>query len=194
LVRLAKWWKVSADEFIDRTAFTIALHDFGKLNQEWQKKIGRRPDEPPLAHSGDESIHGKLPPHATISAYCVTNLFVTRWGRKVSEPLLCAIAHHHSIGATNLPAFELVGEWSEVSKELFAFYPKLMTLWDEQQVDSLSILKSPTELQPKEIDLTDGRAWRTYTILSRILRLSDQMATGGSEYVLLCDENWLTDV
>lgn len=194
LARLGKRWQVSQDEFIARTALAIGLHDLGKLNQEWQVKIGRRKGEPPIAHSGDEKATGKLPPHATISAYNVTNLFHAHWGRKASEPLLCTIAHHHSVGATNLPSFQLIDEWGEQVAELLASYPMLLPLWDKNQVVPLTLLKSPAELEPKMIAIESERSWRTYTILSRILRLCDQMATGGSEYVLLCDEDWLTDV
>lgn len=193
LERLAVRWKVPAGDFTARVGLCAALHDLGKLTVKWQEKIGRRSGELPIGHSGDYAARGKLPPHATVSAYLLQDLF-RRWGRRASEPLLCAIAHHHSVRASQVPRFRLVPEWAEQVETLLSFHPELAVLWDETPVERLHDQPAPTVLPVRLPDITDGRAWRTYTIVSRLIRLSDRMATGGSEYALLRYENWLTDV
>ena len=193
LERLAVRWKVPADDFIARVGLCAALHDLGKLTVKWQEKIGRRSGELPIGHSGDYAARGKLPPHATVSAYLLQDLF-RQWGRRLSEPLLCAIAHHHSVRAAQVPRFRLVPEWAEQVETLLSLYPELVVLWDAVPVEKLHDQSAPTVLPVRLPDIIDGRAWRTYTIVSRLIRFSDRMATGGSEYALLRDEDWLTDV
>lgn len=195
LARLAAMWKVSPDEFINRIALCAALHDLGKLNAEWQQRIGRQPHEVPIGHSGDYNKRRNLPPHATISAYLAQDLF-RKWGR-MSPPLLCAIAHHHSVRAKQVPVFQLIPEWVEEVTTLLTPYPELLALWDTGPIKPLARQTEPTELPWSLPDITagdGGRVWRTYTVVSRLIRLSDQMATGGSEDAILRDENWFTDV
>lgn len=197
LVRLARLWKLSTDEFINRIALCAALHDLGKLNIEWQEKIGRQQHESPIGHSGDYNKRRNLPPHATISAYLVQDLFQKKWGRRISIPLLCAIAHHHSVRAKQVPVFQLIPNWNEQVTNLLSPYPELMDLWDAEPVRPLIHQRETTELQWSLPDITagdGGRVWRTYTIASRLIRLSDQLATGGSEDAVLRDEDWFTDV
>ena len=195
LKRLARWWKLPLEVFVARVALAVSLHDLGKLNVAWQHKIGRQAGELPIAKSGNQAARGKLPAHATVSAYLVQELFIKQWSRRFSEPLICAIAHHHSVRAAQVPSFELVPEWAEEVERLLSAYPELMALWDATLVANLSRQPAPTILSPGFPDIMkNGRAWRTYTIVSRLLRLSDRMASGGSEYALLRDEEWLTDV
>jgi hypothetical protein len=87
-----------------------------------------------------------------------------------------------------------VPEWAEQIDTLLSLYPELAALWDAKPVERLRNQSAPTVLHVRLPDITDGRAWRTYTIVSRLVRFSDRMATGGSEYALLRDEDWLTDV
>jgi CRISPR-associated endonuclease/helicase Cas3 len=196
LERLAVWWKISPADFIARVGLCAALHDLGKLTVEWQEKIGRQENELPIGHSGDYDTRRKLPPHATVSAYLLQDLF-RQWGRRPSEPLLCAIAHHHSVRASQVPRFRLVAEWDKQVEALFSTWPDLCSLWNVALVNRFSHQVAPTELPvvlPDIASADGGRAWRTYAIVSRLIRLSDRMATGGSEDALLRDEDWLTDV
>lgn len=191
LERLAQQWKLEPSVFINRIAFSIALHDFGKLSEGWQQGIGRKPDELPIARG--EPV-GSRPAHATVSAYLLSDLLQTMWGRRGSEPFLCAIAHHHSVRAENVPAFTLIPEWQEQVTALLAPYTDIKILWNAESVQSRTKLSASTKLRIKLPQIERGTLWRTYTITSRILRLADQMAAGGSEYALLRDEKWLTDV
>lgn len=193
LDRLARWWKISPQQFVARVALSVALHDLGKLNAEWQVKINRKAGEAPIAHSGDYEARGKLPPHATVSGYLLRDLF-GQWGQRAAEPLIYAIAHHHSVRAAQVPRFHLVPEWAEQIETLLSSYSELLGLWDAQSVRRLSDQSEPTALPKSLFDITDGRAWRTYVVISRLIRFSDRMATGGSEHALLRDEDWLTDV
>jgi len=196
LERLASAWKVSTGDFIARIGLCAALHDLGKLTVEWQKRIGRRDDEPPIGHSGDYAARGKLPPHATVSAYLLQDLF-RRWGRRASEPLLCAIAHHHSVRAAKVPRFKMIPEWAEQVRMLLSEWPEISALWNGTPVERLQHQPAPTQLPVQLPDIASrdgGRVWRTYTIVARLIRLSDRIATGGSEHAILRDEDWLTDV
>jgi len=194
LKKLSCWWKLPYDTFWARVAFCIALHDLGKLNQEWQRIIGRQLNESPIAHSGVDSAKGKLPPHATVSAYLLQDHLCGQWGRRFSEPLLCAIAHHHSVRAVQVPRYRLISEWDQEVQSLLTAYPGLVELWDAEQVKNFVKQDAPTELSIRIPELTNGRSWRTYALVARLLKLSDRMATGRTEYVLLRDEDWLTDI
>ena len=194
LKKLSEWWGLSYNVFLDRVAFCVGLHDLGKLNQEWQRIIGRQPGEPPIAHSGEGSAKGKLPPHATVSAYLLQDQLIGQWGRRFSGPLLCAIAHHHSVRAAQVPRYHLISEWEREVQSLFSAFPGLAGIWDEGQVKDFAKQTTPAELNIRMPVLEDGRSWRTYAVIARLLKLSDRMATAGSEYVLLRDEDWLTDV
>jgi len=192
LVRLADRWKLSPNDFINRIALCAALHDLGKLTVEWQQKIGRLPYEEPIGHSGDYNKRRNLPPHATVSAYLVQDLFY-EWDA-MQLPLMCAIAHHHSVRARQIPDFVLISEWAQQVDTLLSSYPQLASLWNPDLLRQFQTQISSTMLENVIPNIEDYLDWRTYVISSRIIRFSDQTATGGSEYAVLRDENWLTEI
>jgi CRISPR-associated endonuclease Cas3-HD len=186
---LAKWWRLDYATFSTRCAFAIAMHDLGKLGREWQDKIGREPGEAPIGHTGDYSARN-LPPHATVSAYALSNLFAL-WER-LGDILQYTIAHHHSVRAAQVPRYQFVLELGTEVQGLLAQWPALTPLW---QLDLIFPQQSaPTTLPSQLPSLSDARAWRTYVIVSRLLRFADRVATGGGEHVLFRYEDWLADV
>lgn len=191
LERLAPLWRLDYQAFRDRIGFAIALHDLGKLTAEWQKGIGHRPSEPPIGHTDDYEARN-LPPHATVSAYLLSNL-LAEWGR-LGDALGYAIAHHHSVRAAQVPGYRLIDEWEEQVTALWGGYPGPGQFWQVELVRPLAIQPAPTTLPSCLPDVADWRTWRTYVIAARLLRLSDRVATGGSEDVLLRYEEWFANV
>jgi CRISPR-associated endonuclease/helicase Cas3 len=190
--RLANLWRISYEKFLNKVTLTIAFHDLGKLNQKWQYEIGRRSGEEPFGHSGDYAARGRLPPHATVSAYLLYGLF-RGWGR-LGDAMAYAVAHHHSVRATIVPKYALIPEWEEQVEGLLRNYPRIQRLWQAEPVRELAEFRTLTTLPSRLPPITDARTWRTYVILARALRLSDWVATGGSEDVILRYEDWFADV
>ncbi|RLF98124.1 CRISPR-associated helicase/endonuclease Cas3 [Thermococci archaeon] len=183
--KFASAWKIDVNEFLNKLRIAMLLHDIGKLNEEWQKKVGWQEGEEPLAHSGEESIKS-LPSHAPISAYSLKEVF-KHW--KIGEAILYAISHHHSLRASRVSKYKFISEWKnqvfEVTKDI-----KLEI--------NLNEIRSCTKSVPQQLrkfpDFMNEKLYRTYTFFSRILRLSDQIATAGDEGAVLRYENWHENV
>ena len=181
LEKVAASWGLSKNNLIERIKFAIVLHDIGKLNKKWQKGIGASGEI--LAHS-DKNINMPLPPHATISAYVLSDIFYN-WGT-IGDAFRFAIAHHHSVRAKYVPDYELVSGWqNEIKKAV-----ELSNINIELNIDN----KFSKQLSSTSLDqfplLKKDKFYRTYCILSRIIRLSDRIATSGDENAILKYEEW----
>jgi CRISPR-associated endonuclease/helicase Cas3 len=149
----------------------IGLHDIGKLNVHWQKAIGWKEGEEPLAHSYS-LIRRPLPPHATVSAISLQRVFAPL-GESLWESFMLAIAHHHALRARECPAFKLVDDYASIIKETGL----------DIDTSYISPVGRGTSLRPFiEIRGTQNKYYRLYSLLSKCLRLSDWIATGGGTY------------
>ncbi len=184
LKKLAKAWNCRFRDLVDKIEFSLAIHDLGKLNIDWQKAIGVKRGEVPLAHSGQD-LKLNLPPHATISAYVFYDLFY-KWGI-IGDAMKYAIAHHHSVRAKEVPKFKLIPGWQEqLSNALKGNHcGSEVNVSIEKQESSTTVDKFP--------DFANDKLYRTYTIVSRILRLSDWIATGGDDAILYF-EKWYAGI
>ncbi len=187
--KLADWWRMDYKSFFNFYALAVLLHDLGKLGQEWQDRAGRKEGEAPLGHTGD-NLARNLPPHATVSAYALGNLLVQQ-GR-LGDIMQYAIAHHHSVRAIQVPKYKFIPNWKQELEGLLSQWPELAQLCDSSQI--IFNQPAPMTLESRLPKLSDARAWRTYAIVSRYLRFSDRVATGGGEHVLFRYEDWLADV
>lgn len=183
--KLAKSWGLSTDSFLKKIEFALVFHDVGKLNKEWQRKIGARNDV--LAHSATD-ISGQLPAHATISAYALSNVLYN-WS-SLGDVLSFAIAHHHSVRAQSVPAYELISGWQ---KEIINA-AELIEMENGELVDKII----PQQLSSTSLSTSLGqfpllikeKFYRTYCLISRILRFADRIATSGDEDSILKYEEW----
>lgn len=185
ITRLADSWRIERNEFIARIELCLVLHDLGKLTVEWQKKIGRKSQ--PLAHSIADT--GKrLPPHSTVSAYVLSDIFFD-WGN-FGDALRFSIAHHHGVRSREVPRYELIPEWKD---EII----KVISIVD-LDLDFSKIEKRASQMSSTLLDtfplIKNEKFYRTYCIVSRILRLSDRIATAGDENAILYYENWYGNV
>lgn len=185
ITKLADSWRIERDGFIARLELCLVLHDLGKLTVEWQKKIGRKSQ--PLAHSNADT--GKrLPPHSTISAYVLSDIFFD-WGN-FGDALRFSIAHHHGVRSREVPRYELIPEWKDEAIKV--------TSMVNLDLDFSKIEKRARQLSSTMLDtfplIKNEKFYRTYCVVSRILRLSDRIATAGDENAILCYENWYGNV
>jgi len=178
--KFAKAWKVEFSEFLEELRLVMLLHDIGKLNERWQNKIGWDGKEP-LAHSGEDNVKS-LPSHASISAHSLKDVFK---GWKMDKAVIYAIAHHHSVRASTIPMYEFITGWRDQILEVTE---------DVRLKINLDEIKSRTRSRPPRLrqfpDIMNEKLYRTYAFVSRILRLSDQIATAGGEGAVLRYENW----
>ncbi len=167
------------EDFLDKIKTALLLHDLGKLNDNWQRKAGWQEGEEPLAHSGNENVN--LPPHAPVTARALSPM-LRGWGEWVGEIFYFALAHHHSVGALKVPKYRLIDNWEEILGRL--------------NIPSDKILpeNSGGRLGSKLPELSKSKTYRSYVFISRILRLSDRIASGGGENAILRHENWYGNV
>ncbi|MDI6902643.1 MAG: CRISPR-associated helicase Cas3' [Methanocellales archaeon] len=177
--KFAKAWKVEFSEFLEELNLVMLLHDIGKLNKEWQKKVGWQEGEEPLAHSGEGSIEG-LPSHAPISAYALSRIFY-KWGTEIGQAFYFALAHHHSVRASKMSKYRLIDNWESYLRQL-----SISNVYVEgihSRGEGKLFGKFPELINHEKL-------YHTYTFISRLLRLSDRTATGGGEDAVLRYENW----
>ncbi|HIE44328.1 MAG TPA: CRISPR-associated endonuclease Cas3'', partial [Candidatus Omnitrophica bacterium] len=180
--KFGKAWDMSFNDFIDKMKIAILLHDIGKLNREWQKKAGWKEGEEPLAHSENKNIT-KFPSHAPISTYALSPLFY-EWGEQIGQAFYFAVAHHHSVRASKVPKYKLIDNWQKYIKSL-----------SFSGISKINQAGGRCDLASKFPEMTNySKLYRTYTLISRILRLSDRIATGGGEHAVLLHENWYGNV
>jgi CRISPR-associated endonuclease/helicase Cas3 len=187
---LARLLGKSENELLTLVKLTLIFHDLGKLTTEWQKKIkegleNQFGSDKFLAHRGGPKPPG-LPPHATISAYAAWDFLESslgNWGKAAA----LAMAHHHSVGATSVPAYRISARAPEVVQAIWndgnrTALTECMRRRAEQQSTTNLPMTMPPFHRVKEYTL--------YLMLSRWLRLSDRIATGGGEHAILDYEEW----
>ena len=168
----ADYFGYKYDEFVDLIKCITALHDLGKLNITWQKKVGWD-GETPLAHSDKNDVSG-LPPHATVSAKALQpyleSLFDDK--KKLFKAFYLAIAHHHAPWAKEYREYKLIFDFDKFVGEVWNIPNKYIRSCD-----------SAGKLDFTYLDLVkENEAYQLYGLLSKLLRISDRLATGGESY------------
>lgn len=167
--RLSLIWNIEKEKLIDYLKLAIALHDLGKLNKFWQKKIyeieGEKwePTKPALAHS---SKSGTIKiPHAPVSAEIFKSLLPSNFNKHLVQAFIFSIAHHHSPRSYQFQGkFVLIDNWL---KEINFFDFKI----NFSKIESkgwVALHSFP--------NLDNPKLYRTYAIFSKFLRLSDRLA------------------
>jgi CRISPR-associated endonuclease/helicase Cas3 len=152
-------------------ALCVALHDLGKLNEEWQRTIGAT--DIPLAHA--PMLHGRfLPPHATISGYALLDLLIElTQSKRLGCSMALAIAHHHHTRAIDVIKYRLrcIDYVKVVLKRLEEKYEISIGLNEIKEIN-----ESKTQLPTRMIGIEKTKSYTIYTIVSRFIRLSDRMS------------------
>jgi len=175
--KLAKAWRISKEELVKYLKLAILLHDVGKLNKEWQDKIyeieGEEWEEskPALAHSSKEKFIGI--PHAPISAEIFKGILRgINWPRELIElkrSFLYAISHHHDPRSYRFDKkFQLVKNWQKELKSV-----KILTT----EIEKIKLGERVSLYSCSNLETENGIPYRTYTIFSKFLRLSDRITT-----------------
>lgn len=187
--RVAAWWGVSFKELQQRLLTIAVLHDLGKLNEKWQCLVGWRPGEEPLAHS-KEDAKAKLPAHATVSSHVLMH------EHGCAEPPLAttmrlAVQHHHTVGATDTAenGYRLVDNWHSVVEAAVHVV----------RVPAPDLSRAPDhhtatlQCKPTMPAFDVPAIYVTYCLVSRALRCSDWIATGGDPHAVSRYEDWFRD-
>ncbi|MGQ9472360.1 MAG: CRISPR-associated helicase Cas3' [Candidatus Aminicenantales bacterium] len=170
--RLADWLEMDKEKIIELIKFILVLHDLGKLNCNWQNKVGYKGKF--LAHSGNIGKL-KLPPHATVSAYVLGDYLRKKWGNILGDAAFFAIAHHHSVRAAKVPSYKLCqGWWEEVNEVLSK---STNTKLNRPEVANFESQSEPTNLSKSFPAFENEKTYTTYLVFSRTLRLADREAT-----------------
>lgn len=175
--RFSEAFGIDKQDLIEKIRIATALHDIGKLNIEWQKKIGWDGKEP-LAHSDREDIIQIGIPHATVSAVALSKVF-RDWGDSLGIPFYLAVAHHHSPRAMEYSRYTLIDNWEEVIWKVVGQYDLIKDIIDKRTSGRIEI---------PAIDISDEQnvlPYRFYTFISKVIRLSDWLATGGEKSAVL---------
>ncbi len=170
----ANYFGLNRKELISWIEFSVALHDLGKLNEYWQKKVGWKKGMEPIAH-GSESL-SKLPPHATVSAKCLEPYLEEQFDDEgLFKVFYLAIAHHHAPWSSKFNKFRLI-------KGATDYIYQVTNISDE--IDEYIVKeRSSGRLRFTYFDITEeSEYYRLYGLVSRLLRISDWFATGGEDY------------
>ncbi|RLI80861.1 CRISPR-associated helicase/endonuclease Cas3 [Archaeoglobales archaeon] len=167
----ADYFGYEYNEFVDLIKCITALHDLGKLNITWQKKVGWD-GKIPLAHSDKNNVRG-LPPHATVSAKALQPYLESLFeDEDVFKAFYLAIAHHHAPWAREYKEYSLIPEFNKFIEEVWSVPKELIRAHD-----------SANRLDFTYLDVVDeNEAYRLYGLLSKLIRISDRLATGGVSY------------
>jgi len=151
-------------------ALSLIVHDLGKLNDKWQREIGIKEDDIPLAHI---PLGRKIKvPHATISAHASYPIFKKIIKKKYyALAFKFAIAHHHHTRAEHVDPYIL--RWQDIYEKIIKKTCERYSL----DVDPRNI--RATEEKPKVIetpmfDIESIKPYTAYCIIARLIRLSDQ--------------------
>lgn len=174
----------------------ICLHDYGKLNKEWQTKMKRlqdlksngdfNPDEV-LAHSDfnqltDMEIEKQSgvkskPPHAGVGAFAIVesaeDIIDSDDFEDLCNPISTAILKHHGVETLSYPDFTIN------EKE----YNQLDVLFNEIGI-KVNIARKALGGRITDYLPTNSEEWVVYFFLVRILRICDQKATMNFEKYL----------
>ena len=188
-IELAKYLELlefKKDDFIQLIKLMIILHDYGKLNESWQKPMQKyqtlkKPDSPieVLAHTDfdrnnkfDEELGMQAglfrrPAHAGVGAYAVQDIIENVFDNDIlKSSISMAIARHHSPTVDSFPDFDIPSKYFfEIKRLLNDIDLKIELLQKEYQgrLDGFE-----TEWYGEKI---------SYFFFVRILRLCDQKAT-----------------
>lgn len=169
--KFADYFGYEYGEFVNTIKCVTALHDLGKLNVAWQNRIGWD-GKIPLAHSDKGNVRG-LPPHATVSAKALQPYLESLFDDEgLFKAFYLAIAHHHSPWAKEYREYELISGFSKFIEEVWSVPEELIKAYD-----------SANRLDFTYFDIVDeNEAYRLYGLLSKLIRISDRLATGGVSY------------
>lgn len=165
----------------------ICLHDYGKLNAEWQKSIRKfqelkgnyNPDEI-LAHSDFNEVTDKeiekrsgvkyKPPHAGIGAFALINneekIVESDSFEDIVKPIATAILRHHGVDNISYPDFSILDkEYGQLNELMTGIGIKTTFIRNMRSGKLIDYLPSNKE------------EFVVYLFMVRILRLSDQKAT-----------------
>ncbi|NJE06357.1 CRISPR-associated helicase Cas3' [Thermococcus sp. M36] len=169
----AKYFGISKKELINWIELSVALHDLGKLNIYWQKKASWRPGEEPIAHGFEKK--GKLPPHATVSAKALERYLGEYFeDRGLAKVFYLAIAHHHSPWSSKFQKFKLIPNVVDYILQVCPLEDIETSIIHSHPAGSLGF----NYLNVAE----ENEYYRLYGLVSKLLRISDRLATGGESY------------
>ncbi|RLF79888.1 CRISPR-associated endonuclease Cas3'', partial [Thermococci archaeon] len=169
----ARYFNISKKELVRWVELSVALHDLGKLNVYWQKKAGWKQGEEPIAHGFERK--GKLPPHATVSAKALERYIGDSFeDRKLAKVFYLAIAHHHSPWSSKFQKFKLIPDAVEYILQVYPIGDAKTALIRNHPTGSLGF----NYLNIAE----ENEYYRLYGLVSKLLRISDRLATGGELY------------
>jgi CRISPR-associated endonuclease/helicase Cas3 len=151
-------------------ALSVAIHDLGKLNEEWQKSIGVKANGTPLAHIPLREKIGV--PHATISADASYPLF----RKLIDSPYYAiafklAIAHHHHTRAEHVEPYIL--KWEDVYGQIMENVCEKYSL-DASPYDIRQGEDFPKHMETSMFDIESADHYTAYCVVARFVRLSDQ--------------------
>lgn len=187
---------LKSEDWIRLIKLMIIFHDYGKLNNSWQKWMqslqkakAEQPNsnciyikDEPLGHTDfdkekDDYLekeiykkYGKRPPHSGIGALAIRALLVD-W---LDNPIITnatslAIARHHGVSNLSCPEFKI----SDINFEVMNKLAKVVNM-------DFSEITKEDEGEDLEFEETPNE-YILYFFLVRILRMSDQMATADFE-------------
>lgn len=150
-------------------ALSIATHDLGKLNKDWQESIGVKMTDYPLAHT-PRKIKVKTP-HATVSAYAMSRMLESLLAHtNYAIAFELAIGHHHHTRAEHVPQYTLC--WQEIYRKLIEKITEKYGLDSNEQVEDQ--IPMATRLDTSFFDFENIKQYTAYCVISRFIRLSDQ--------------------
>lgn len=146
----------------------LALHDLGKLAEDWQRAIGS-PGQP-LSHF-ERPADGRRPPHATVSAAALEGPLEALGA--LGRVLLYAAAHHHRARASECPPYRLGKGWEEqVRAGLRGIHPETV----DRLVRGVKPEGGPRVLSRILPVTRRPQLWVGYLAASRLLVLLDRRA------------------
>ncbi|MEM5815441.1 MAG: CRISPR-associated helicase Cas3' [Candidatus Aenigmatarchaeota archaeon] len=160
-------------KFINIIKGVVALHDIGKLNMEWQEKIGWN-GERPLAYVNRKDRKIGLPPHATVSARVLQPYLEEKFEDEgLFKAFYLSVAHHHSPWAVEYKKYELIPNFYDYVKKVYKIPREFLE--EKSEYDG--------KLNFKYLDMMEeNRAYRLYGLLSKFIRISDRCARKGVDY------------
>lgn len=157
-------------------AYAVGLHDIGKLDKSWQKAVGS--EVIPLAHMS--YVKYKPPPHATISGYALQEAFENLISSKLLlSALVLAIGHHHHTRAQEVRSYNFVSNWIDLVKKVCQNIENMYSV--KFDLNLICPAGGPTYLDVKFPEFEKVKMYTTYSIISRLIRLSDQRSMIDSE-------------
>lgn len=197
-------------------AIALLCHDLGKASEAWQlaawqtvhlwlkedpKNIDRLTSEERQLLDGDTSAtllarfpslanrsrEPSRPAHATVSAYVMWEFLKGNWGNWGKAAAL-AMAHHHSVRASQVPAYRLTPACLPLLRGLLKTEADVELTGSDAEY--MRAQRSTTVLPMTMPPFHQEKPYTLYLVLSRCLSLSDRMAAGGGQDAILDYEKW----